>query len=98
MALEIKNISGVICLKGKVSNSHLQDLKGYFKTLLTVEDTVNVNLCQIKKGTKKLTAVLDTLKEELAREKSLNYFGFTKPSVQQRYAELNHPSNFYQAA
>ncbi|MFT5863354.1 MAG: hypothetical protein ACI828_002012 [Flavobacteriales bacterium] len=97
MGLEIKDISGVICLKGKVSNSHLQDLKGYFKALLTVQDTVNINLCQIKKGTKKLTSVLDSLKEELSKGKTLNYYCFTEPAASKLYAELNHPSNYYQA-
>lgn len=98
MALEIKNISGVICLKGTVSSSHVQDLKGYFKALLTVQDTVNINLCQIKKGTKKLTNILDNLKVELTKEKTLNYYSFTDPTAFRLYAEINHPSNFYRAA
>ena len=44
MALEINNIYGVTCIKGKVSNTHVQEVKGYFKALLSVEDNVIINL------------------------------------------------------
>ena len=98
MALEIKNIFGVICLKGKVSNSHVQEVKGYFKTLLTIEDSVIINLCQIQKGTEKLVRVLDSLQSELSEEKSLKYYSYPEPAVKELFAQLNHPSNFYQAA
>lgn len=98
MSLEINNIYGVICLKGKVSNSHLQEVKGYFKALLAIEDHVIINLCQVKKGTKKLKRVLESIKNELNEEKTLKYFSFPTPAVEELYAQLNHPSNFYQAA
>jgi hypothetical protein len=98
MALEMNNINGVICLKGTISNSHVQEVKGYFKALLLCQNTVNINLCQVHKGIKKLTVVLDDLKSELDDTKTLNYYGFASPAVTLRYAQLNHSSNFYQAA
>lgn len=98
MAIEINNIYGVICMKGNVSNSQAQEVKGYFKALLTLEDSVIINLCQIKKGTKKLTRVLDSLIAELSEEKSLTYYSYPELAVKELYARLNHPSNFYQAA
>lgn len=98
MALEINNIYGVICLKGKVSNSHVQEIKGYFKTLLTLNDSVIINLCRVKKGNKKLKRILDNLKNEIAEEKSLMYFSYPEPAIKELYAQLNHSSNFYQAA
>lgn len=98
MSLEINNVYGVICLKGKVSNSHLQEVKSYFKALLTIENSVIINLCEVKKGTKKLTRVLDDIKNELTEEKSLKYYSFPEPAVRELYAQLNDASNFYQAA
>lgn len=98
MALEINNIYGVICLKGKVSNSHVQEVKGYFKALLTIENSVIINLCEVKKGAKKLTRVLESLKNELSEEKSLKYYSFPEPAVRELYEQINSSANFYQAA
>lgn len=98
MALEINNVYGVTCLKGKVSHSHLQEVKSYFKALLTIENSVIINLCEVKKGAKKLTRVLDSIKSELSEEKSLKYYSFPEPAVKELYVQLNDASNFYQAA
>jgi len=98
MALEINNIDGVICLKGNVTNSHAQEIKGYFKALLTIQDIVNINLCQIKEGTKELTSALKSLTNDISENKTLNYYGFAEPAVKQLYAQINSLSNFYQAA
>jgi len=98
MALEINNMYGVICLKGKVSNSHLQEIKRYFEVLLQKEDEVIINFCQVKKGARKLTRILDTLKRETPQDKTLNYYGFTEPKVRELYAQINDPANYYQAA
>lgn len=98
MALEIKNIYGVTCLKGKVSNSHLQEIKSYFKALLTIENSIIINLCELKKGTKKLTRVLESIQGELQEDQSLKFYSFPEPAVRELYAQINSASNFYQAA
>lgn len=98
MALEINNVYGVTCIKGNVSHSHLQEIKNYFKALLTLENSVIINLCEVKKGAKKLSSALDSIIAELPEEKSLKYYSFPGPAVKELYAQLNHMSNFYQAA
>lgn len=98
MALEINNVYGVTCIRGNVSNSHLQEIKNYFKALLSIENSVIINLCEVKKGAKKLSRILDSIKSELSEEKSLKYYSFPEPAVKELYAQLNDASNFYQAA
>lgn len=98
MALEINNIYGVTCIKGKVSNTHVQEVKGYFKALLSVEDNVIINLCEVKKGAKKLVRVLESFQAEISEEKSLKFFSYPEPAVAELYAQLNNKANYYQAA
>jgi hypothetical protein len=98
MALEINNIYGVTCIKGKVSSTHVQEVKGYFKALLTIQDNVIINLCEVKKGTKKLVSVLENLQAEISEEKSLKFFSYPEPAVKELYAQLNSEANYYQAA
>ncbi len=98
MALEIKNISGVICLKGNVSTSQLEHLELYFETLLNEQDDINVNFCQINDGIEDLTSLLKTIENKLDENKTLNYYGIAKPEAIRRYFELNNARNFYHAA
>lgn len=98
MALKINNIYGVICMKGEVSNSHEQEVKSYFKALLNIQNSVIINLCEVKIGRERLTTILDTLQNELNEEQSLHYYSHPGPAVEKLYEELNNPANFYQAA
>jgi len=98
MALEINNIDGVICLKGNVSSSRLHEITGYFESVLTYQNTVHINLCQIKEGSLEIKRALDSIKEELSEDKTINYYGHAEAAVKKLYAQINDPSNFYQAA
>lgn len=98
MALKINNIYGVICVKGEVSTSHEQEITGYFKALLSIQDSVIINLCEVKEGRERLTKTLDGLKNELNEEQSLHYYSYPGPAVEKLYEQLNNPANFYQAA
>jgi hypothetical protein len=48
MALEIKNIEGVIYLSGTASSSHIPEVLNFFKSLLETDKNVMVNLCDVK--------------------------------------------------
>lgn len=98
MALKIQKIYGVICIKGDVSGSHEQEVKNYFKVLLSTQNSVVINLCAVKEGMLRLTTILDALQNELKEDQSLDYFSYPSPAVEKLYEELNNPANFYQAA
>lgn len=98
MALTINNIYGVICMKGEVSGSHEQEVKSYFKALLSLQDTVIINLCEVKQGRQRLTTTLDALQKELTEDQSLDYYSYPGPAVEKLYEQLNDPANFYKAA
>lgn len=98
MALKINNIYGVICMKGEVCNSRTSEIRGYFKALLSTQDSVIINLCEVKDGREQLTKTLDGLKNELNEEQSLDYYSYPGPAVEKLYEQLNNPANFYQAA
>lgn len=98
MALKIKNISGVICIKGKIVASQRQEIRNYFNALLTVEDAVMINLCEVKKGNVELTNWLDAIMDQLPKEKSLHYYGCPGKVVEKLYKEINNPANFYRTA
>jgi hypothetical protein len=98
MALKINNIYGVICMKGEVSSSHTQEVRGYFKALLSIQDSVIINLCEVKEGREQLTKILEGLKSELNEEQSLDYYSYPGPAVEKLYEQLNNPANFYQTA
>ncbi len=98
MALKINNIYGVICMKGEVSGSQEQEVKSYFKALLNIQDTVIINLCEVKQGRQRLTKILEGLRSNLNEEQSLDYYSYPGPAVEKLYQKLNNPENFYQAA
>lgn len=98
MALKIQNIYGVTCIKGDVVASQKKEIENYFRVLLTLEDSVIINLCAVKQGFKQLSTWLDTIIDELPESKSLHYFSYPGPAVQKLYEQLNDPANFYQAA
>ena len=98
MALKIREIFGVICIKGTVSGSHEQEVKNYFEALLSIQDTVIINICEVKQGRERLAKIFDSLKDNLNDEQSLDYFSYPGPAVEKLYEELNNPANFYQAA
>ncbi len=98
MALEINNIYGVTCVKGKVSHSNTQELKNHFKALISLERHLVINLCEVKKGVKKLTRILDMIKDEISEDQSLDYYSFPEPAVKKLYERINDKANFYQHA
>ncbi len=98
MALKINNIYGVICIKGNVIASQEREVKDYFKALLRIEDSIIINLCEVKKGRERLYAILENLKSNLSDEQTLDYFSYPGPAVAKLYEQLNDPANFYQAA
>jgi len=98
MALKIKDIYGVICIKGEMSNSHEQEVRSYFNALLSIQDAVIINLCEVKEGRERLTNILEDIKNGLNKEQSLDYFSYPGPAVEKLYEQLNDPANFYQLA
>ncbi len=98
MALEIKNIEGVICIKGEVAANRLTELKNYFTTALKFETRIVVNVCQVSHGQASLLYLLQQIKDSLTIDKSLIFFGTPDRNVKQLYQELNSPANYYQAA
>lgn len=98
MALEIKIIDGVYCIKGKVTTNRLIELKNYFTAALQFENRVIVNLCQVNEGRNSLMSVLQKMKDGLQEGKYLDFFGAPEPNVVQLFQELNSPANYYQAA
>lgn len=98
MAFEIKNIDGVICLKGKITTGQLQEIKKYFQAFLQFQSQLKINICGVSSGHSHLQKMLEGLKSELDQDKSLLYFGYTDPRANIHYLAINHPSNFYHAA
>ncbi|MBE15642.1 MAG: hypothetical protein ABNH00_03820 [Dokdonia sp.] len=98
MALQINTIDKVICLKGKVGSEHLLELTNYFKALLKFEDTLTINLCELREGKESLEIILNELQGQLPEEKQLIYYGFTEARVQQLFMAIENEANFYQAA
>ena len=75
MAIEIKEIDGVICIKGNVSQNQLSELEHYFSALLKFEKRVLVNLSQVTNGFNGLYKLLHTLNVSLTQGKELVFFG-----------------------
>ncbi|KQC33365.1 hypothetical protein AAU57_08600 [Nonlabens sp. YIK11] len=98
MALEIKNIEGVICIKGEVTTNRLTELKNYFTAALKFENRLVVNVCQVGHGQASLLFLLQQIKDSLSIDRSLIFFGSPDRNVKQLLKEINSPANYYQAA
>ena len=98
MALQIKNIEGVTCIKGEVSTNRLMELKNYFTTALKFENRLVVNCCQVGQGQSSLLSLLQQIKDSLTIDQSLIFYGTPDHKVKQLYQELNSPANYYRAA
>ncbi len=98
MALEIKNIEGVICLKGAVSSSHITELVNFFKGLLELESRVIVNFCNVTSNQKSILREFIKLENSLTDEQEFLFYGETPDDAIQLYKELNSPLNFYRIA
>ena len=98
MALQIKTIDKVICLKGKVANEHLLELTQYFRNVLKFEDRLTINLCELIDGKEQLELALSNIKSQLPKDKQLIYYGFTQARCQQLFTAIENKDNYYQAA
>ncbi len=98
MALEIKIIDCVFCIKGKVSTNRLSELKNYFTAALQFENRVVVNLCQVNEGRNSLMMALQKIKNGLQEGKILQFYGTPEAKLSKPYHEINSPANYYQAA
>ncbi|WP_298952547.1 hypothetical protein [uncultured Nonlabens sp.] len=98
MALEIKNIEGVICLKGTVSSSHTPEVLNFFKSLLRIDKRVVVNLCGLQDGQDYFFKELKFFKESIDEDQEFIFYGATQKEAVQLYSEINNPINFYNAA
>ncbi len=98
MAFKIKNIDGVICLKGEVATTHIREVYGFIKASFRINDQLIVNLCELTSNHELVKNMLEGLKTTLNEDQQLIYYGFTEPKVKQLFAEINNPANFYQAA
>ena len=92
MALEIKNIEGVICLKGAVSSSHITEVVNFLKGLIEIESRVisgfrdpeNVRVIKIENN--------------LTDDHEFLFYGATPDDAVQLYKEINNTQNFYSTA
>ncbi|AUC77939.1 hypothetical protein CW736_00285 [Nonlabens sp. MB-3u-79] len=95
MALEIKNIEGVIYLSGTASSSHIPEVLNFFKSLLETDKNVMVNLCDVKSGQDSLLQELKRLKNNLSDDYRFVFYRGTSNDVIPLYKEINNPLNFY---
>lgn len=98
MALEIKNIEGVFCLKGAASSSHIPEVINFFKTILEIENRLIVNFCGVTSNQETLLREFIQLENNLTEDQEFLFYGATPDTAVQLYAALNSPQNFYRAA
>lgn len=98
MALEIKNIEGVICLKGAVSSSHITEVVNFLKGLIAIESRVIVNFCDVTANQKSLLREFIKIENNLTDDQEFLFYGATPDDAVQLYKEINNTQNFYSTA
>jgi len=77
MAIEIREIDGVICVKGNISQNQLAEVENYFTTLLKYEKKVLINLTQVEVGLNPLQTLLKSINKKLTQGREMVVFGNT---------------------
>jgi hypothetical protein len=91
MALEIEDREGVICFKGEVSNSHIQEVLAFISILIDIEHKVILDLCGLKKGREILLASLKNIKKNLPDDKMLLFFSANDKNTILLFQQINNP-------
>ena len=98
MALEIRNTNGEISINGNASEGQITQVKSYLKALMTIKDSVLVNIQQVKEGQDSLIKMIETIKTEIQDYQTIYYYGVSSSKVKQLYPINQMPVSIYLAA
>ncbi|GER60022.1 hypothetical protein [Patiriisocius marinus] len=98
MALEIKNTNGEININGNASEGQITQVKNYLKALMTIKDSVLLNIQQVKEGQESLIKMIETIKTEIQDYQTIYYYGVSSSKVKQLYPINQMPVRIYLAA
>jgi len=90
MALTIKKIDNVFCIKGTCPTGQLKNVKILLFNHLQKEENVLVNLCLLEGDIQEMTDMLYRVKMSLVNPSRLDYYGHVKikKEVKVRHLEL----------
>jgi hypothetical protein len=93
MALQIEDREGVICFKGEVCSSHIQEVLTLVSMLVAIDHKVILNLCGLEKGKDILIAGLKNIKKNLADDNKLSFFSSNDENVLLLFQQINNPND-----
>lgn len=89
MALQIKKIDNVFCVKGKATTAQAKEVQQFFKALLQYSDKILINLCGVHEGMKDVERALEVLKKDLKEDQEFTFYSFTPESAARQYDLIN---------